>query len=101
MVIAATARALYEQAAWRRRSDMKSTDEPDWHVTLQKPKDAKPGDPVEAVFEDGAKWKVPSMTCKELDANEKLSRGGADALMTVKMKEERCSLWFNDWRIEL
>ena len=56
---------------------------------------------MEAVFEDGAKWKAPSMTCKELDANEKLSRGGADALMTVKMKEERCSLWYNDWRIEL
>ena len=101
MVIAATARALYEQAAWRYRTDMKSKDEPEWHVTLQKPKDAKPGDPVEAVFEDGAKWKAPSMTCKELDANEKLSRGGADALMTVKMKEERCSLWYNDWRIEL
>ena len=101
MVIAATARALYEQAAWRRRADLKSKEEPEWHVTLQKPKDAKPGDPVEAVFEDGAKWKAPSMTCKELDANKKLSRGGADALMTVKMKEERCSLWYNDWRIEL
>lgn len=90
---------LYEQAAWRRRIDAKE-EEPQWHVRLQKPKDAKPGDPVEAVFEDGAKWKIPTMTCKEFDANEKLARS-SDALMTIKMKEERCSLWLDGWRVEL